>query len=165
MDFYLLDTCIISDLYNPRRPKHSDVRSVIEALDPSEPQLLSVIVLAELLYGLKMAESMEHRFSHIRSTIERAQERKLAEVGPHTAESYGDVKAQLALHWTDPESKLPRWPEDWKERVTAKSLKVDENDLWLVAQAVERNYVLLTTDKKLADRFGPAVPNLRLCLI
>lgn len=166
VNFYLLDTCVISILYDPRREKHSDVRSAIEALDPTSPQFLSVIVLAELLFGLRMAEKTDQNLTHIRSTIERADEgRRLAEIGHHTSESYGEIKSQLALHWTTPHAKLPRWPEDWNDRVTAKSLMVDENDLWLVAQAVERNYVLLTTDKKLADRFEPAVPSLRLCLI
>lgn len=165
VNFYLLDTGIISILYDPRREKHSDVRSAIESLGPASPQFLSVVVLAELLFGLCMAESTGQELAHIRSTIERAQEREIAEIGRHTAESYGNVKSQLALHWTNPEAKRPRWPEDWKDRVTAKSLKIDENDLWLVAQAVEGNYVLLTTDKKLADQFEPAVPDLRLCLI
>ena len=165
VNFYLLDTCIISDLYNPRRKKHSDVRSAIEALDPTAPQFLSVVVLAELLFGLRMAEKTGQKLTHIRSTIERAQERDVAEIGRHTAESYGNVKSQLAQRWTNPESKLPRWPEDWKDKISGKNLQIDESDLWLVAQAVERNYVLLTTDKKLKDRFEPAVPDLRLRLI
>lgn len=165
VNFYLLDTSIISNLYNPHREKHSDVRSAIEALDPASPQFLSVIVLAELLFGLCMAESTGQELAHIRSTIERAQEREIAEIGRHTAESYANVKSQLALHWSDPESKLPRWPEDWKDRVSGKNLQIDENDLWLVAQAVERNYVFLTTDTNLKERFEPAVPDLRLCLI
>lgn len=166
VNFYLLDTCIISNLYDPRRKKHSDVRSAIEALDPASPQFLSVIVLAELLFGLRMAESTGQDLTHIRSTIERADEgRRLAKIGYHTSESYGEVKSQLALHWINPEAKRPRWPEDWKDRVTAKNLQIDENDLWLVAQAVERNYVLLTSDTNLKERFEPAVPDLRLCLI
>lgn len=112
-----------------------------------------------------MAESTGQELAHIRSTIERAQEREIAEIGRHTAESYANVKSQLALHWSDPESKLPRWPEDWKDRVSGKNLQIDESDLWLVAQAVERNYVFLTTDTNLKERFEPAVPDLRLCLI
>ncbi len=165
MDAYLLDTNVISILYDPRHGKYSDVRLAIESLDPAAPQVLSVIVLAELMFGLRMAESTGQDLTHIRSTIERAQERDLAEVGHHTLESYSDVKSRLALHWTNPQKKLPRWVWEWKDRVTGKDLQIDENDLWLVAQAIERNYVLLTTDKKLKDRFEPAVPDLRLRLI
>ena len=40
-----------------------------------------------------------------------------------------------------------------------------ENDLWLVAQAVERNYLLVTTDQRLADRFIPAIAELRVSVV
>lgn len=165
MDFYLLDTNVFSNLYNPRRKKYSDVCSAIESLDPNAPLYLSVVVLGEFLFGLRMAEGAGQDLDHIRTTIRRAKERPLAEIGLHTAEAYGEVRSQLATHWTDPEKKLPRWVEDWKDKVTGKSLQIDENDLWLVAQAVERNYVFLTTDKKLEVRFRPAVTDLRLNLI
>lgn len=165
MDFYLLDTNIFSNLYNLRRDKYSDVCSAIGALDPDAPQYLSVVVLGELLFGLRMVEGAGQDLNHIRTTIKRAEERPLAEIGLHTAEAYGEVRYLLARHWTDTQRKLPRWVEDWKDKVTGKSLQIDENDLWLVAQAIERNYVFLTTDKKLAARFRPAVPDLRLNLI
>jgi predicted nucleic acid-binding protein len=50
-------------------------------------------------------------------------------------------------------------------RGSTKTLQVDENDLWLVAQAIERNRLLVTTDAKLADRFKPAIPELRIDVI
>lgn len=166
MDAYLLDTNVISILYDPRRPKYSEVRSVINSLDPESPQFLSVIVLAELRFGLCMAKINGKDLIHIQSTIALAEERPLAEVGLYTAEAYGEVKAQLAEYWlADLTKQPPRWVEDWVDKASGQTLQIDENDLWLVAQAIERNYVLLTTDTKLRDRFEPAVPDLRLRLI
>ena len=89
MDFYLLDTNIFSNLYNLRRDKYSDVCSAIGALDPDAPQYLSVVVLGELLFGLRMVEGAGQDLNHIRTTIKRAEERPLAEIGLHTAEAYG----------------------------------------------------------------------------
>ncbi len=165
MDAYLLDTNFISVFYDPRRPDYTAARAVAAAFDAGSPEYLSVVVLAELRYGLGMAELAGQNLAHIRRTIEQAESRPLAEVSRHTPQAYGKVKAQLAAHWTDLSRKLPRWPEDWKDRVSGKTLQVDEGDVWLVAQAVERNYVLVTMDQNLADRFGPAVPDLRLQLV
>ena len=71
----------------------------------------------------------------------------------------------MAAHYINIGAKAPRWFEDWQTSASSKTLQVDENDLWLVSQAVERNYVLMTTDGKLVDRFTPAIPDLRYQLI
>ena len=165
MDTYLLDTNFVSILYNRKHPLHVAVRNEIQALDPQAPQYISVIVLAELQYGLLLAEAVGKKVDHIRQTIERAKERPLAKVDHHTAEAYGDVKARLATTYLDLDKKIPKWVEDWIDRATGKELQIQENDLWIVAQAIERNYVLLTTDRKLVDRFGPALSDLRMRLI
>jgi tRNA(fMet)-specific endonuclease VapC len=165
MDAYLFDTNFISILYNPRRPEYPAVQAAAAALDVRSPQYISVVVLAELRFGLTAAEITGQHLAHIRYTIEQAEARPLANLNLHTAEAYGKVKAQLAAHWVDLSRKLPRWPEDWRDRVSGQSLQVDENDLWLVAQAIERNYVLVTTDQRLANRFQPAVPDLRVRLV
>ncbi|MBW2143424.1 MAG: hypothetical protein JRG75_03380 [Deltaproteobacteria bacterium] len=39
-----------------------------------------------------------------------------------------------------------KWPEDLQERTTAKELGVQENDIWIAAQAIQYNLVLLTAD-------------------
>jgi predicted nucleic acid-binding protein len=131
MDAYLLDTCFLSKLYDQRRPDYAVVRAAALGLDAASPQYLSVVVLAELRYGLEAAELAGQNLTHIRHTIEQAATRQLIEVNRHTAQAYGEVKARLAAHWTDLSRKLPRWLEDWKDRVSSKSLQVDEGDLWL----------------------------------
>jgi len=122
-------------------------------------------VLAELRYGLEAAMRAGQKVDHFRHTVETASSYPLADIGKHTAEAYGDVKARLAAHYLDLARQPPRWLEDWQVQGSTKTLQVDENDLWLVAQAVERNRRLVTTDIKLATRFKPAIKELRLDLI
>lgn len=161
MDFYLLDTNVISVLFDARRANHLAVRATLEAIDPGDPQFVSVVVMAELRYGMQAAALAGQDVAHIRQTLDQADRFPLADVNRHTAEAYGDVKARMAHHWLDLGSRVPRWVEDWKDRASSKTLQIDENDLWLVAQAVERNYRLITSDNRLIKRFVPAIPELR----
>jgi len=165
MDLHLLDTNVISVLFDARRSNHAAVRTALAAIDPGNPQYISVVVEAELRYGMQAAARAGQDVTHIRKTLDQAERYALAEINRHTAEAYGDVKARLAHHWLDLSRRVPRWLEDWKYRASSKTLQVDENDLWIVAQAVERNYRLVTTDHRLVDRFGPAIPELRYHVI
>lgn len=165
MDIHLLDTNVISVLFDARRPNHSAVRTALEALGPDDPQYVSVAVMAELRYGMEAAALAGQDVTHIRRTLIEADRYPLAEINRHTAEAYGDVKARLAHRWVDLATRLPRWVEDWKERASTRTLQIDENDLWLVAQAVERNYRLITSDRRLIDRFEPAIPELRYQIV
>lgn len=165
MDELLLDTNFVSVLYDPRRPKHAAVIAHARGFGTDDLVLLSSVVLAELRYGLEAALRAGQAVDHFRETVEVAGTYPLAEVGKHTAEAYGDVKARLAAHYLDLTRRPPRWLEDWQARGSTKTLQVDENDLWLVAQAIERNRRLVTTDAKLAERFSPAIGDLRLDLV
>ena len=165
MDEILLDTNFVSVLYDPRRSKHRAVVKHAQCFGPGDLVLLSSVVLAELRYGMEAAVRAGQAVDHFRETVEAAGRYPLAEIGKHAAEAYGDVKARLAAHYLDLARRSPRWLEDWQVRGSTKTLQVDENDLWLVAQAVERNRRLITTDAKLAERFQPVIGELRLDLI
>lgn len=165
MDQIILDTNFVSILFDARRPNHDVARLRAQAFGRSDLVYLSAVVLAELRYGMEAAQRAGQDVTHIRQTLSRAASYPLAEVGRHTAEAYGDVKARLADHYLDLTRRPPRWLEDWQERGSAKTLQVDENDLWIVAQAVERDYLLVTSDRRLADRFAPAIKELRLSVV
>jgi predicted nucleic acid-binding protein len=126
---------------------------------------LSSGVLAELRYGMEAALRAGQAVDHFRETVEIAGTYPLAEIGKHTVETYGEVKARLAAHYLDLSRRSPQWLDDWQVRGSTKTLQIDENDLWLVAQAIERNRRLITTDARLADRFEPVISELRLDLI
>jgi len=51
------------------------------------------------------------------------------------------------------------WTDSWIDELTGEKLQIDENDLWICAQAAERNLVLVTMDSGIG-RIRDAVPNL-----
>jgi len=165
MDQILLDTNFVSVLFDPRRPNFNAVEARAQAFSQSDLVYLSVVVLAELRYGMEAAQRVGQDISHIRRTLTHAANYPLAEIGRHTAEAYGDVKARLAEHYLDLSRRTPRWLEDWQDRASGKMLQIDENDLWIVSQAIERDYLLVTSDQRLADRFLPVIPELRLSVV
>jgi predicted nucleic acid-binding protein len=58
----------------------------------------------------------------------------------------------------------PKYVEDWVDQATSKALGVDENDLWMCAQAKERGLVLVTTDQRM-KRIEDADSDVRLLII
>jgi tRNA(fMet)-specific endonuclease VapC len=145
---------LVSVLYDGRRPKHQTVRQTIAGLDPASPQLVSVITVR---FGLALSEAAGRELSHIQATIERVDEHPLAEVGRYTAEAFAYVKSNLAIRYVDLNRRLPRWVEGRTDNVMSQMLQIDENDLWLAAQAVERNYVVLTCDQDFTNVLSPTI--------
>lgn len=165
MDTYLLDTNLVSVLYDSGRPTHLAVRGTLAGLDPNAPQLVSAVTIGELRYGLALSRAAGRPLTHIEACIERTEEHPLAEVGRHTAEAFGYVKSSIALQRVDILRRIPRWVEAWSDRVTGQLLQIDENDLWIAAQAVERNLVVLTSDPDFTRIIASAVPELRVQLV
>jgi predicted nucleic acid-binding protein len=84
----------------------------------------------------------------------------------HTAAEYAELKANLANTYL---AKLlrrdrPRWVENWIDKATGQALQVDENDLWMCAQARERQLVMITADAKM-ERVSRADASVRLQII
>lgn len=165
MDTYLLDTNLVSVLYDGGRPNHAAVREAVAALGSRSPQLVSVITIGELRFGLALSRADGRPLAHIEACIERAEEHPLAEVGRHTSEAYAQLKSSVALARIDIHRRKPRWVEGWTDKVTGQLLQIDENDLWIAAQAVERNFVVVTSDQDFTRIIAPAVPELRVNLV
>ena len=89
----------------------------------------------------------------------------MAEIGRYTAEAFAHVKASVAFQRIDIQRRVPRWVEGWADRVTGQLLQIDENDLWIAAQAVERNLVVVTSDLDFTRVIAAAVPELRVELV
>ena len=165
MEQILLDTNFVSVLLDPRRPIYAAVHARAQGFSNDDLVYVPVVALAELRYGMEAAQRSGQDVSHIRQTLTEAGRYPLAEIGRHTAETYADVKARLAARYLDLGRRPPRWLENWQDRASGQMLQVDENDLWIVAQAVERDYLLITCDQRLADRFSPVIEELRLSVI
>lgn len=165
MDAYLLDTNLVSTLYDSRRPDYQQVVSTVASLDPDAPQLVSAVTIAELRFGLALYAATGNPLTHIEACIRQAEEHPLLEVGKHTAQAFAEVKSRVALQRLNVASRIPRWVEDWSDRVTSQKLQVDENDLWIAAQALERNLVVVTSDTDFNLVIAAAVPDLRVQLV
>ncbi len=165
MDTYLLDTNLVSVLYDARRPNHPTIRQAVAALPPKSAQLVSVVTIGELRFGLALSRAAGQPLTHIETCLARTEEHPLAQITRHTADAFAMVKSSVALARLDVRRRIPRWVEGWTDRVTGQQLQIDENDLWVAAQAVERNYVVLTSDGDFTQVIAPAVADLRVLLV
>lgn len=119
---------------------------------------VSSIALAELMYGIALHErSAGRKLTGAEEMLKRAQAYPKEDVNHHTAAEYAQMKANLAMHYLPDLTRRYRkkWVEDWVDRFTCKSLGIDDNDLWVCAQARMLNYTVVADDRmnriKLAD--------------
>ncbi len=96
----------------------------------------------------------------------RASAGAVLDVTRHTASNYAELKANLAktylAKWMRKDR--PRWVENWVDKATGQHLQVDENDLWICAQAREHDLILVTADHGIR-RIAQADPAVQLLLI
>jgi predicted nucleic acid-binding protein len=145
---YLLDTSALSAYLYEGHPHHAEAKAVIESLTSEAAKLVSVVTLAEIDYGIRLAEYFgSGHLIEYRQRLEIIREYASLDLTRHTSELYAELKVCLASHMQRREGrKLQRWIEDWIEVGSAKSLQIDENDLWVCAQAKERDLVVVTGD-------------------
>lgn len=152
MDGYLLDTGFLSALLDPRNPRHEAAVSFANTRIPAgSPIYVSVIAVGELMYGKQLAEADKGQpLPTLDAVLQRALTYPLLDVTKHTAAEYAWVKTRLATTYLRKAlgKERKRWVEDWVNIATGKALQVDENDLWMHAQARERGLIILTADKK-----------------
>ena len=60
---------------------------------------------------------------------------------------YGQIRACLFEKYAPQRGRKGLRPEQLVDPVTAKTLEVQENDIWIAAQALEYNLVLVTHDR------------------
>jgi tRNA(fMet)-specific endonuclease VapC len=64
-----------------------------------------------------------------------------------TSPSYGTIRARLFERFAPKDKKRKGLrAEELVDPVTSRALGIQENDIWLAAQALERNLVLVTND-------------------
>lgn len=149
MPGYLLDTNVVSYWFDPaRKEQHQAVTRRIGGLPGDALMTISAITRGEIEYGHRalgekidrekedsFLQFIEHRFP------------VTLDVGKHTRIAYGSLRARLFGQYVSPARKRGLRPEQLVNPVTALELGVDENDLWIAAQALEHNLVLVTHDR------------------
>lgn len=144
MNGYLFDTCMVGHYFC----EHPNVIARVDALPDDTPVLVSAIALGEIEFGAAITYSTDHERRHefLRFINNRFHRKFAVSVERHTRVHYGDLKARLFN--LDPErSRRLNHPERIIYRATGAELGIDENDLWMAAQAIEHNLILVTNDE------------------
>jgi predicted nucleic acid-binding protein len=166
VDDYLLDTSILSVLLDPHRKFHAAVKAAIAAFPAEASQSISSIALAELIFGAKLLEaSGAMPFERLLKIIADARTYRVMEITRHTCDEYAELKVNIArTYLNDILKDRRRYIEDWIDKVTCKILQIGENDLWMCAQARERNLVLVTADGRM-ERISKADAKVKILVI
>ena len=148
MSGYLLDTNILQYWFDGTAGKFPAVQANAEARAEDSPLYISVITLGEIEYGHAVhPEGAGNKRDEFVEFLQKRLPQKLP-VSHHTIEPYGRLRAHLAMKFPPPGGwKNKKRAEQMYDPVAARELGIDENDLWIVAQAIERNLILVTSDK------------------
>ena len=154
---YLLDTNIWEYWFNPaRQPEHGRVLKRVSEIEEQCEQAkstlrvwISSITWGELEYGyqvqLQEGRSLEISF---RQFIHGIAPKEFL-IDKHVTYDYGRIRARLFEKYGPREKKKKGIrPEQLVDPVTSLQLKIQENDLWIVSQAIRRDFVLVTNDRR-----------------
>ncbi len=169
---YLLDTNILSYWYNPKVPEHPAVLARVHAARQPDPRtnyvsrfFISVVTLGEIQYGHRVNPTPDAAKQAEFSRFVEEQCPVPKEMIDHVAEQYGELRAWLFNNCgpRNRRSKVKR-AEELVNPTTGKELGIDENDLWIAAQAKTFDLVLVTNDSR--GNFGKVLkqfePTLRV---
>lgn len=150
MPGYLLDTQTITYWFDGQSGQFPVVQAAAEKRAANAPLYVSAITLGEIEYGHSLNPDGvgEKRTEFIRFIQTNLPQ--ILQVSKHTAEPYGLIRSHLVQKFPPSGGwgKRKR-AEQLYDPVAAREIGIDENNLWLVAQAVERNLIFVTNDKKM----------------
>jgi predicted nucleic acid-binding protein len=166
LDGFLLDTNTIRYWFDSDAGRFPAVKSAAEERQADSPLYVSAITLGEIEYGHALNPAGGGRREDY-VAFARKQLPQVLNVSKHTAEPYGRIRATLAKKFPPPggwRNGRKRKMEELYDPTHARELGIDENDLWMVAQAVERNLVMVTSDKmkRVRDAVRDVYPGFRI---
>jgi predicted nucleic acid-binding protein len=156
LDGYLLDNNIINYWHNAKVPEHALVTARIAALPADTPLRVSAIVIGEIEDGMRRAlsptEEAKKKHRELRVFLRQNFPRTLP-VTEQTSVLYGEIRSRIFRHcypgFSGRQGKSPRpkkRPEEWVNPATSSELGIEENDIWIAAQAAETNLIFVTHD-------------------
>jgi tRNA(fMet)-specific endonuclease VapC len=147
-DAYLLDTSIASIVFDADHPSHEAVRARVLGLGARSTVWICSISFGEIEYGLQVSPAIPAgRHAAIRSTLGQYH---VYDVDRHTARYYGELRGALFRRFATREAKgrlKQKQPEALLDPATAKELGVQENDIWILAVAIQYNLTFVTLDR------------------
>jgi predicted nucleic acid-binding protein len=162
---YLLDTQTITYWFDGPAGNYPAVDAAVRGLPAESPLYVSAITLGEIEYGhaVNIAGAGMKRDEFLKFLRQRLPQ--VLDVSHHTSEPYGRVRSRLVEKIPPPGGwGKKRRAEQLYDPVAARELGIDENDLWIVAQAIERNLVLVTHDrmKRIRDVLAEVYPDFKI---
>jgi tRNA(fMet)-specific endonuclease VapC len=142
MKAYLLDTNIVGKWFS----KNHNVVNHIAALPPDTLLFVSAVTLGEVHFGHGITQSTDIQK---RDDFERWLRQEFPNAMPvtrHTAVCYGTIRSALFKKYP-PTSPRTNHPELCFDHASGHELGIEDNDLWIAAQSIEKNLILVSADK------------------
>lgn len=152
---FLLDTQTIRYWHDSACSQHAvvtgNVASLRKLTAPIElkPRLLvSVVTLGEIEFGHRVALAPNPAAQAAYMKFVREELPESFEVSSDAATAYGELRARLFNKYAPGDKRKPKMlPEQLVDPATAKEIGIQENDLWIAAQAIAHGMVLVTNDR------------------
>lgn len=167
METYLLDTTVLSIYLDPTHKFHAEKKEALDALPRDAHRYISAVAFGELAFGVNLAAAVgKGHAPTLQKMIDDARTFATLDISHHTATEYAELKSLMAVKYLSKvlRKDRPKYIDDWIDKATGKALGIDENDLWMCAQARERELVFVTADKKI-ERIQDADSELQLLVL
>ena len=157
---FLLDTQTLRYWYDEECMQHAAVIDNIELLKKKarplehKPRLwVSVLTLGEIEFGHRVQTGDFTKKQEAFNQFVHQELRLHQEVTDDAVTAYGEIRSRLFNKYAPGAKRKPKMrPQQLTDPITALALTIQENDLWLCAQAVGHGMVLVTNDKMDAIR-------------
>jgi len=134
---YLFDTCVVRRWYG----KSAAVAASVKAIPDDDLIYISAITIGEIEYAHTNIASQPEEQAKFREWIAKTFEIPELVVSKDTGWEYAAFRRMLFSKF----DRKGKYAENCEDCLGSK-VGVDENDLWLVAQAKERNLTFVTID-------------------
>jgi tRNA(fMet)-specific endonuclease VapC len=144
---YLLDTNIVSYWFDGKCLQNEAVVNRVAQLTKGTPLAISAVTLGEIEFGLRVRSEKPLEFEAELQSFVSDQLPLVLDVTSTTRTYYGSLRAWLFDRFAPvAKRRKSRRPEQLTSPVTGEELGIQENDLWIAAQALEYNLVFVTND-------------------
>jgi predicted nucleic acid-binding protein len=141
------------------------LRTKSATVDPKPKVLISVITLGEIEFGHRVQLGDHAKENADRLRFLKQELPAPFELTRDAAEAYAELRSRLFAKYVPQDKRKPKMrPEQLVDPATAKELQIQENDLWICAQALAHDMVLVTNDrmKPIVDSSAGLQPPLRI---
>jgi tRNA(fMet)-specific endonuclease VapC len=144
---YLLDTNIVSYWFDEQSVPNRSIVERIRRLPEGAPLRISAISLGEIEFGFRVRREEDAEFER---DLRRFLQEKLPTVLDVTSTTrvyYGLIRASLFDKYAPQRKRGKLRLGQLTNPVSELELGIQENDVWIAAQAIEYNLVLVSNDK------------------